>query len=101
MVNYLGKKNVKSHQLDLVTVCCLFAASKKEEIVPLSLSLAKSMLFYKYSQSQICATEVSIMTALKFKLNYTTFDDYMNIIMYRWDCYLKNDNSYLAQEFQE
>jgi len=66
--------------MHLISICCLFAASKVQEIVPIFLSdLIKKVGNKKFSKQDILSAELLILTKLKYKLPRNFFLDAMSI----------------------
>ena len=84
---------LKTNELQLVGVCCLFLCAKNEEIKIPNVHFFALACANAYTTGEILNFEKVILNELNWKIQFPNLSDWGNYIMMKWDEYaLKNFN---------
>jgi hypothetical protein len=94
-------QEIVTNELQLIGVCCLFIASKKEEIVIPSVNYFAISCDNTYTITQILDYELKILQTLNWKIIYPTLNDWANLITHEWDLFSEKEanehNNYIPK----
>ena len=82
---------LKTNQLQLVGVCCLFLCAKNEEIKIPNVQYFALACANAYTIGEILNFEMVILNELNWKIQFPNLSDWANYIMMKWDNYALNN----------